>query len=233
MGPVVFLVEGLLRFDDCQNADTDYNYAGIVESDGTPKYPSISAVVSGNPELDTKPFSNNVRFHDCTFEGAVVSDAPPAFTHIRNKIAFTGKTQFDVSSSPDPDPFSRSTILTPHYSIEMGSFFDAASTNEVVNLSGTIVAGVLDLRGQIELNGTILTTFEPMSNQAPVVGNTSPQFNTTLGYFPSSSGDLEAELPATGVGVIHIRYDPTLALPDGILGPVDLTPLTASYFEGG
>ena len=32
--------------------------------------------------------------------------------------------------------------------------------------------------------------FEPKSNSGPVLGETSPQFNTTLGYFPSAEGDL-------------------------------------------
>lgn len=88
------------------------------------------------------------------------------------------------------------------------------------------------MRGQVKINGTLLTTYEPKSGEMPVLGDTSPQFNTTLGYFPSSEGDLESELPANGVGVIQLRYDPNLALPDGILGPIDLTPVVATYFEG-
>ncbi|HEX7010414.1 MAG TPA: hypothetical protein VF184_10555, partial [Phycisphaeraceae bacterium] len=104
---------------------------------------------------------------------------------------------------------------------------------EAVELSGTIVAGVIDMRGQVEVNGTILTTFEPKSNTGPVLGQTSPQFNTTLGYFPSDAGDLEAELPVTGVGMIKVRYDPTLPLPDGVLGPIQIEPVIATYFEGG
>ncbi len=220
-----------------QNTDPDFNYVGIMEADGTPKYPTLTANVGGVTVTDTKTESNNVRFHNCTFEGAVASDAPPAFTHIRNKIAFTGQTKFDIDNSPNLTTsqkklYKRSTILTPHYSVEMGTFNDPTSTTETVNLSGTIVTGILDIRGQAKINGTLLTTFEPVSNQAPVVGSTSPQFNTTLGYFPSTAGDLEAELPATGVGVIQVTYDPTIALPDGILASIEVAPVTATYFEG-
>ncbi len=68
---------------------------------------------------------------------------------------------------------------------------------------------------------------------APVVGETSPQFNTTLGYFSSADGDLESEIPDNGLGVIQIRYDPTLPLPDGILGNINITPSLATYREGG
>ncbi len=228
------------------NADADYNFAGVTEADGTLKFPDLHAVVdlgAGPIAInDTKSISNNVRFDGCTFEGNIVSDTTERYTHIRNKITFTGRTQFKIETSEYLNQSSndhlkqaaqRSTILAPHYSVEMGSFTDPTSTTETVNLSGTIVAGVIDIRGQAKLRGTILTTFEPISFEAPVIGETSPQFNTTLGYFPSGDGDLEAELPSTGVGVIQIVYDPTLALPDGIVGAVDLTPLVASYFEGG
>ena len=100
-------------------------------------------------------------------------------------------------------------------------------------MSGTIVTGVLDMRGQVKIIGTLLTTFNPISNTGPVLGETSPQFNTTLGYFSSANGDMESEVPVNGVGVIQVRYDPTLPLPDGILGHIDLTPNLATYREGG
>jgi len=219
------------------NTDPNYNFTGMLEADGTQKYPGMVSDVNGADVPDTKTISNNVRFDGCTFEGAVISDAPSEFTHVRNKIAFTGQTQFIIDNSTNLNAsekalFKRSTILAPHYSIEMGTFINPSLTTETVELSGTIVAGVLDARGQINLVGTIMTTFEPQSDTGPVVGPTSPQFNTTLGYFPSAAGDLEAELPTNGMGVIHIRYDPDLALPDGILGPIEIVPNVATYFEG-
>jgi len=33
------------------------------------------------------------------------------------------------------------------------------------------------------------------------------------------------------VGVIQVRYDPTLPLPDGILGPIEIAPVVATYSE--
>jgi len=172
---------------------------------------------------------------------------PDQFTHVRNKISFTGATQFkDLSKSAVEDPdngselsqeertlYRRSTMLSPNYSIEMGTFVAPHDSSERVNLSGTVVAGVLDMRGNVRINGTILTTFQPVSNTGPVIGETSPQFNTTLGYFPSSAGDLEAELPVNGLGTIQVRYDPTIPPPDGILGPISVEPIMATYFEGG
>lgn len=221
---------------ETDNADPDFNYAGMQREDGSLKHPDRSAMVDGVEVADTKTISNNVRFDGCTFDGSIVTDAPEEFTHTRNKISFTGTTRFEIEDSAllseeEKELFRRSTLLAPHYSIEMGSFIAPSDASETVELSGTIVAGVLDMRGQVRVDGTILTTFEPVSDQGPVLGQTSPQFNTTLGYFSASAGDLEAEPPTGGVGVIQIRYNPTLPLPDGILGPIELQPIVATYFE--
>ncbi len=220
------------------NVDPNYNQAGTQEADGSLKFPGTVAMVGGSPVADTKTISNNVRFDGCTFEGAIVSDAPNGFTHVRNKIALTGQTQFVIDAStaltdPQKEMFKRSTLLAPHYSVEMGTFVNPSDPNETVDLSGTIVAGVLDIRGQVTITGTILTTFEPSVSVAPVVGDTSPQFNTTLGYFPSADGDLEAEMPAVGMGMIKIRYDESLGMPDGILGPIEILPNSMTYTETG
>ena len=220
------------------NGDPNFNQAGTQEADGSLKFPGLEADVAGVAVTDTKTVSNNLRFDGCDFEGAVVSDAPTSFTHVRNKIAMTGQTRFIIDGSSELSDeqkalFKRSTLLAPHYSVELGTFVNPTDPEEKVELSGTIVAGVLDVRGQVTVNGSILTTFEPVSNEGPVVGETSPQFNTTLGYFPSSAGDLEAELPAAGLGVIQIRYDPSLAMPDGILGPIEILPVSMTYTETG
>ena len=220
------------------NGDTNYNYAGMMEADGSLKYPDRVANVDGADVADTRDVSNNVRFHGCTFEGGIVSDVPDEYTHVRNKISFTGPTQFEIDgsanlSASEKQLYKRSTILTPHYSVELGTFVDPYGSDETVELSGTIVAGLIDIRGQVNVDGTILTTFEPVSGQSPVVGETSPQFNTTLGYFSSSDGDLETEMPNAGVGVIHLRYNENMPLPDGILGPIEIRPVMATYFEGG
>ena len=106
------------------------------------------------------------------------------------------------------------------------------ASNQTVTLTGTIVAGILDMRGNINLNGSLVTTFQPVSNTGPVMGNTSPNYNTTIGYFPSSSGDMEEEMPSSGLGVIKIVYTPGTGLPNGILGPVQMTANTSTYFEG-
>lgn len=239
---------------ETNNTDEFYNYNGMMDENGNyihrdknvsvvDPITGVTTEVSGNdPNFSTKNLSNNIRFESCKFEGAVVSNAPTAYTQVRNKINFTGNTQFADMTSQAETPhlsaserelYRRSTILAPHMSVEMGTFVGAVDANEKINLSGTIVAGIVDMRGDIKINGTLLTTFLPVSDTGPVIGDSSPHFNTTLGYFASAEGDLEAERPDIGLGKIRIRYDPTLPLPDGITAPISLTPMRATYFEGG
>lgn len=223
---------------EVQNTDPMYNYAGMQESDGAQKHPDKKVTIPGyaDPIADTKTISNNIRFDGCTFEGSVVSPAAQEYTHVRNKIAFTGTTRFEVDDSTSLTPeekrlYKRSAMLLPSYSVELGTFLDPAAASETVRLTGTIVAGIIDMRGQVQIEGTILTTFEPQSDTGPVLGQTSPNFNTTLGYFPSTGGDLEAELPGAALGVIQLRYNEDIPLPDGILGPIEMRPVAATYFE--
>lgn len=219
-----------------------FNYAGMQESDGSPKHPDIDAAV-GN----TKLLGNNIRFDGCRFEGVIVSagpdgKAPKEFSHTRNKLTFTGNTQFPDVTKPTETPelsdeqrnlFKRGTILTPQHSVELGTFIAPQDDNETVHLSGAVMAGVLDMRGKVTIDGTVMTTFEPKSNEGPVLGETSPQFNTTLGYFSAASGDHEAEIPQTGLGLIKVRYNPNLPLPDGVRARIQVEPLVATYYEGG
>lgn len=221
------------------NEDPNFNYAGIQQADGTQRYPGKAAVVDGTTVSDTRTVSNNVRFDGCTFEGAVVTDPTPTYTHVRNKISFTGQTRWNIDGSTNLTAsqktlYKRSSLLAPNYSVELGTFINPSSTTETVQLNGAIVAGVIDMRGQVKVDGSIITTFEPVSNSGPVVGNTSPNFNVTLGYFSSASGDSEGELPGGGaMGVIQIRYDKTIPLPDGVLGPIQINPVRSTYFEVG
>lgn len=223
---------------ETSNTDTNYNYAGMLEADGSQKYANIAATVNGVQVTDTKTISNNVRFHNCTFDGTVATANPSAFTHVRNKLQFTGTTQFDVNApeltAEQKALFAKSTIMAPQYSIDVGTFTDPTSSTEKIKLDGAIVSGVLDVRGQAEINGSIISTFEPVAGQGPLAEGGNPaNFNTTIGYFESTAGDSEAEIPTGGYGKIIIRYDPERALPDGITGPIQLIAQTDTYTEGG
>jgi hypothetical protein len=231
--------EGVTFVDTAtDNGDPNFNYAGMQEADGSQVYDGVTAEVDGAAVADTKPLGNNLRFHNCTFEGVVVTETPDAFSHVRNKLQFTGDTRFDLDapgmSAEQKTLYEKSTILAPQYSLDIGTFTQPASGTEVTHLEGTIVAGVLDVRGQAEINGSIITTFEPTPGEGVLTEGGNPaNFNTTLGYFESTAGDSEAELPNGGYGKIIIRYDPYRPMPDGIRGPIEVKADMATYFEGG
>ncbi len=212
---------------EINNDDPNFNYAGMQNADGSYTYSNIVAEVEGENVADTKPLGNNIRFDSCQFEGVVVTESPTTYTHARNKLQFTGSTVFDIDApsltTEEKALFERSTIMAPQHSIDMGTFTDPTSDSEVTHLEGAIIAGVLDVRGQATIDGAIITTFEPTPGQAPLIEGGNPaNFNTTIGYFESSAGDSEAEIPDGGYGRILIRYDPSRPLPDGIIGPIEL-----------
>ncbi len=164
---------------------------------------------------DTKLRSNNVRFHNCTFIGSVAAAKPQAFTQIRNKVQFTGSTRFmqkhptDSSKNPreeDMDAIERSSLMLPHYSVDVGHFNAPTATHpdialnreQNVQLSGTIIAGVLDVRGNTKIDGSIVATYNPEYGQGQMrqygqpVGNPA-NYNVTLGYFgKTDDGDQES-----------------------------------------
>jgi hypothetical protein len=219
------------------NDDPNYNYAGMQNLDGTLTYLNATATVEGAVVADTKTISNNVRFHDCTFEGMVASDAATTYAHVRNKIQFTGNTQFDLDSNNltdnQRDLFRKSTIMAPQYSVDMGTFTNPDDTGENVQLDGAIIAGVFDIRGNATIDGSVITTYEPELGAGVLAWGGNPaSMNTTIGYFESTAGDSEGEVPDEGYGKIIIRYDPDRALPDGINGPIEFDPAHATYHEG-
>ncbi|MHC4275033.1 MAG: hypothetical protein ACYSUR_15385, partial [Planctomycetota bacterium] len=185
------------------------------------KYVGVKAQLSdGTLVPNTKLVSNNIRFEDCTFIGSIAGVKPMEYTHWRNKVQLTGKTRFYVDAD-DPDlaleeedirtaiiaeisamdePFleelRKSSILMPGWSADMGNFSNeqAADPDDTpkVKLKGTIVAGILDIRGTADLFGTLLMTFRPTTDEGPLFyGGLTDAFNTTIGYFGPSDGDGE------------------------------------------
>lgn len=170
-------------------------------------------IIDGRRCIDTKKFSNNIRFHDCLFVGSIVSDNPSVYIHSRNKLQFTGATRFtqrhpvqpnNPQLNPRPgdlEQIARSSMMLPNYSVDVGSF-NSPPTQDV-RLRGTIVAGVLDIRGNADLQGSLLLTFRPVLGEAPLINVTGVPtgnpalFNSTIGYFGPDDGDDESLDPST------------------------------------
>lgn len=217
-----------LRYTTGNVADGPANYASF------PDPPVINGSIKTGAARDTKLYSNNLRFHNCLIVGSIVSDTPTNFTNVRNKLQFTGSTRFATSNpdssspalNPDPedaDEIAKSSLMAPNYSVDIGSFnaptdgyagtLPAPAQN--VQLRGSVVAGVLDMRGSARIDGALFMTFAPVAGQAPLVQNgvavgNPANFNCTLGYFGDQQGDGESldpsSLPVVG-GKRIVGYD--------------------------
>lgn len=185
--------------------------------------PVIQGQVRTGDARDTKRYSNNIRFHNCTFVGSIVSDAPRVFTQVRNKLQFTGSTVFGERNPANPDAafpvnpregdlaqIRKSSMMVPNFSVDIGGFNAPTDTYNGTNppapqqvaLRGTIIAGMLDVRGSADIEGSLLTTFAPKLGELPLYQNKQPvgnpaNFNVTLGYFGEVDGDGESVDPAT------------------------------------
>ncbi len=229
-----------------------------------PKFAGLEAeLTDGTPVPDTRLLSNNIRFNNCTFLGSIAGIRPDEYTHWRNKVQITGETRFYIDPE-DPDllkeiadghpnalgwqntlegmdaadieELSKSSLLMPGWSVDVGNFTNELATK--VKLKGTIVAGILDVRGTADVFGTLLMTFRPIAGAGPLFyGGLPDAFNTTIGYFGPSDGDGEGVDPddATfnGFGEITLRYDPNAMLPDGIPWPIQINSEPLTYVEGG
>jgi hypothetical protein len=222
----------------------------------------------GSTLNNTQNLSNSIRFDGCTFLGSIAGDTPREFTHWRNKVQITGPTRFfsdpddpQILEQPDGadlrdimlgysaqklDLIQRSSMLLPGWSVDVGNFRnelenDPSGSGQYrprVNLKGTCVAGIMDIRGTADVFGTLLMTYRPIPGVGALYYNGQPAlFNTTLGYFGPLDGDGEGQTPDEagfeGYGEIRLRYDPNAKLPDGIPWPVTVEPKTNSYREGG
>ncbi len=234
----------LMSTTPLDKADLPANIAAVTQ--GYDQLPE-PLVIGGLRVTDTKAISNNIRFHDCLIVGSIVSDSPSTYTQVRNKVQFTGATRIltrhpeepdDAGLNPDPldaELIATSSMMLPQYSVDVGNF--NSPTTQDVQLNGAIIAGVMDVRGNTSINGSLILTYDPQLGQGPLrdalgnpVGNPS-NFNLTLGYFGPDDGDSESvdpnTLPLVG-GQRLVGYDTN---GDGIVedGATTGTPI---YFNG-
>jgi len=252
-------IAGAISRDENEHGHVTYN----------PMFPGTVAVLDGDAVEDTRVYSNNIRFHNSTFLGTITGITPGHYTHWRNKIQMTGETRFyidvddhDLAQQPDApvlqahlnelsesdvEELQKSSILMPGWSMDVGSFTSDPDADPAdiptIKLKGTIVAGILDIRGNADVHGTLLMTFRPTIGEHPLVfvpedcATCLAAFSTTIGYFGPEFGDFEGLSPDDddfqGFGEIRLRYDPDAKLPDGVPWPVRAESLPHTYREGG
>jgi hypothetical protein len=167
---------------------------------------------------DSATMTNNIRFDNCNFNGAIVSDVPTTSNTnstwwMRNTLNFTGTATFNNQSQ-----FRETTILAPNFNVNIGNTgtFESNCTN---NLTGAVVGGIVDVRGNARIYGTIISMFDT---------STYPS-----GYITNIGAAIDGGSESVGYtgGVIEVTPDPERLLPSGITTPVIIAPVNTSYSE--
>ena len=163
---------------------------------------------------------NNVRFENCTFNGIIVSSVAnrsSSIEWVQNCLYFTGSATFDKGD--DDDLYSEATILAPMFNVNLGNT-QAYEADGASLLTGAIVGGIVDVRGNAEIKGTIISMYNTNSH--------SNGYVTNIGF--AEDGGSEGGVPGD-VGTIRIMPDPNNMLPGGIRSDVVIKPDQTSYIE--
>ncbi|MBN2137142.1 MAG: hypothetical protein JW720_05000 [Sedimentisphaerales bacterium] len=158
---------------------------------------------------------NNVRFEDCTFEGTIITDVPQVFKWQNNALYFTGEATFNNESG-----IEEATILAPHFNVNLGNTNPAASEHNV--LTGAVVGGIVDVRGNAQIYGTIISMCDTTAWSSGYV--------TNIGATLDDGGSETTELG--DIGVITITPEEDKMLPSGIKSPIVIKPVNETYSEG-
>jgi hypothetical protein len=163
----------------------------------------------------SKSYTNNVRFENCTFQGPIVTNVPQPFNWVNNCLYFTGAATFDNRSS-----VQEATILAPHFNVNLGNTNPQQSDNNV--LTGALVGGIVDVRGNAQIYGTIISMFDASAYASGYV--------TNIGATLNDGGSETTELG--DIGVISITPKEDAMLPSGITSPIIIKPDPRTYSEG-
>jgi Tfp pilus assembly protein PilX len=155
---------------------------------------------------------NNVRFDNCNFNGTIVSNTPQTFNWQKNTLYFTGSATFQNNSG-----IQEATILAPHFNVNLGNTNADKSNNNT--LTGAIVGGIVDVRGNANIEGTIISMADTSSYTSGYVSN--------IGATLDDGGSETTSIDDIGTIDITPRIDGTL--PYGIKTPVVLNMNTSAF----
>ncbi len=176
---------------------------------------TFDGILYVNCSQNTTSNYNNVRFDDCTFNGTIVSNTPNALKWQHNSLYFTGSATFQNTTG-----LSEATILAPHFNVNLGNTNPRDGESNV--LTGAIVGGIVDVRGNAEINGTIISMCD--------TSQWSSGYVTNIGATLDDGGSETTELG--DIGVIEITPDEDQMLPSGIITPIVIKPINSTYSEG-
>ncbi len=157
-----------------------------------------ASIGSGAGSTNTQA-CNNVIFEDCTFEGPIISGVPKHMRFQDNAVQFVGKTVFDASAIREE--LRGTTIMMPNYNVNIGDF-DQTVTGCESEIVGILVGGIVDIRDNAVLNGTLInmTSLDHLSdsqvsggwgsNIGNYEGSTSETYVPYSTYDINNSGDI-------------------------------------------
>ncbi len=158
---------------------------------------------------------NNIRFNDCTFNGVIVTNTPSSLKWQYNALYFTGEATFNNTSD-----IQEATVLAPHFNVDLGNTNSDTSTYNV--LKGAVVGGIVDVRGNCRIEGTIISMCDTTGWDSGFVTN----IGATLEDGGSETTSIE------DVGVIEIEPEEEQLLPSGITTPIIIKTDNSTYCEG-
>jgi hypothetical protein len=159
--------------------------------------------------------NNNVRFENCTFNGPIVTDVPQEFEWKNNALSFDDGNTWNNQVAPE------TTILAPNYNVNIGNLREVEGENAI---TGLLVGGIVDLRGNVTVNGSILSMYYPDPDE---IGSSARMYGTNIGFY-----DLDAESRTPGeTGRIRISIRPEYGLPFGVQTRYETAPIPSTYRE--
>lgn len=165
----------------------------------------------------TSSYYNNVRFEDCNFNGVIVTNTPNQLSWQRNALYFTGSATFNNTSS-----IQEATILAPHFNVNLGDANNGNVQDNAENvIKGAVVGGIVDVRGNATIEGTIISMCD--------TSQWSSGFVTNIGATLDDGGSETVSIE--DVGTITITPRPDEMLPSGIRTPVKIQPDKGTYAE--
>jgi hypothetical protein len=193
-------------------------YVNCNTSGPTVNLPSDYKTSTISTFLSTTKNYNNIRFENCTFNGTIISNVPQTLNTnwwLGNSLYFTGTATFQNNSG-----IEEATILAPHFNVNLGNTNADTSNN---TLTGVVIGGIVDVRGNANINGTIISMADTSSYPSGYVSN----IGATLSDGGSETTDI------SDIGTIDITPNVDGRLPYGIKTPVvlNLSSFTANYKE--
>ena len=150
---------------------------------------------------NTSSYYNNVRFQDCNFNGVIVTDTPDELKWRNNALYFTGSANFNNTSD-----IQEATILAPHFNVNLGDANNGEVESDENVITGAVVGGIVDIRGNAEIYGTVISMCD--------TSNWTSGYVTNIGATLDDGGSETTSIE--DIGTIEITPDKEQSLFPGL-----------------